>query len=361
LRTACNKELGANPFASAHKVTQARHNILPISKDDWESNYQDLYRNKFGKHSEKKKRTCVKNVRNLKDYIQIMANSEKKNIENKKDGDKLDVCWNGDGGGGRFIASFAIINNTNRKIQLHPFLIFEGTDVRANLEVTLGKLTKQFKELEESEIVVVGKTLKISQYGVFDLCALNCILGKQSHSSTFFDAWTDCTTEHIQNHSGRILTSASCGKEINFLSLDLLDMHLTNHSLEGLPNRKTGNQYGNVVGENLLPLKDIFRYISPLMHIIMGLGNDTFYDLKSTVIGLDNTETENQTTNNNIVEELKNLYEEKESISVKNGNNALEKYIAENDLKKLPHLLENNEKEAEKLAKARYPDGTYKY
>ena len=108
------------------------------------------------------------------------------------------------------------------------------------------------------------------------------------------------------------------------------------------------------MGENLLPLKDIFRYISPLMHIIMGLGNDTFYDLKSTVIGLDNTETENQTTNNNIVEELKNLYEEKESLSVKHGNNALEKNIAENYLKKLPHLLENNEKEAEKLAKARY-------
>ena len=218
LRTACNKELGANPFASAHKVTQARHNILPISKDDWESNYQDLYRNKFGKNADKKKRTCVKNVRNLKDYIQIMANSEKRNLDNLKDGDKLDVCWNGDGGGGRFIASFAFINNTNRKIQLHPFLIFEGTDVRANLEVTLGKLTKQFKELEESEIVVDGKTLKISKYGVFDLCALNCILGKQSHSSTFFDAWTDCTSEHIRNHSGRIHTSASCGKEINFLS-----------------------------------------------------------------------------------------------------------------------------------------------
>ena len=35
LRTACNKELGNNPFASAHKVSQARNNLLSIDKDDW--------------------------------------------------------------------------------------------------------------------------------------------------------------------------------------------------------------------------------------------------------------------------------------------------------------------------------------
>ena len=354
LRTACNNELGANPFASAHKVTQARQNILPINRDDWEINYQDLYRNKCGKNADKKKRTCVKNVRNLKDYIQKMANSEKENLENLKEGDNLNVCWNGDGGGGRFISSFAFTNNKDRKIKLHPFLIFEGTDVRANLEVTLGRLTQQFKELEDSKIKVDGKTLTISQFGVFDLCALNCILGKQNHSSTFFDAWTDCTTEHIRNHSGRSHTPALCAKEIHFLSLKKLEEHLTNHSLESIPNRKTGNQYGNVVGENLLPLKDIFRYITPLMHTIMGLGNDTFNDLKTNVIELDNTETETEHNNKDIVEELKTLYKEKESLSVKHGNNALDKYIAENDLQKLPHLLKNNETEAEKLAKSRY-------
>ena len=78
-----------------------------------------------------------------------MANSEKENLENPKEGDNLNVCWNGDGGGGRFISSFAFTNNKDRKIKLHPFLIFEGTDVRANLEVTLGRLTQQFKELED--------------------------------------------------------------------------------------------------------------------------------------------------------------------------------------------------------------------
>ena len=101
-------------------------------------------------------------------------------MENLNDGDELHVCWDGDGGGRRFIAEFAIINNKDRKITLHPFLIYEGTYVRSNLEVTLGRLTRQFIELEGATILVDGKTLKITQFGVFDLCALNCIIGKQT-------------------------------------------------------------------------------------------------------------------------------------------------------------------------------------
>ena len=91
-------------------------------------------------------------VKNLKSYIQKVAVAEKDNLVNLKSGDSLQVCWDGDGGGGRFVAEFAFINNADRKITLHPFLIFEGTDVRANLEVTLGRLTKQIKELEGATI-----------------------------------------------------------------------------------------------------------------------------------------------------------------------------------------------------------------
>ena len=74
---------------------------------------------------------------------------------------------------------------------------------------------------------------------MFDLCALNTILGKQNHSSTYFDAWTDCPLEHIRNHKNGIHTRAC--KDIKFLSLGDLDKHLTNHSLDSVPKRKTGN------------------------------------------------------------------------------------------------------------------------
>ena len=36
LRTACNKELGYNPFASRHKVEEVRNKKLVIKREDWE-------------------------------------------------------------------------------------------------------------------------------------------------------------------------------------------------------------------------------------------------------------------------------------------------------------------------------------
>ena len=362
LRTACNKELGNNPFASAHKVSQARNNLLSIDKDDWETTYHDLYRNKMGKNADKKKRTCVLNVKNLKSYIQKVAVAEKDNLVNLKSGDSLQVCWDGDGGGGRFVAEFAFINNADRKITLHPFLIFEGTDVRANLEVTLGRLTKQIKELEGATINIEGKELKLEQFGVFDLCALNTILGKQNHSATFFDAWTDCTLEHLRNHSGRIHSSETC-KEIKFLTLEDLEHHLTNHSLNSLPQRKTGRHHGNVIGENLIPLNNIFRYVPPLMHIIMGLGNDVINELKREVNELDEVEAESglqKSHMNDIQVKLKKLYDEQEILQTQHSNNALDKCIAENDLERIHFIKENKVKKAAEDAKKRYKKGKSK-
>ena len=120
------------------------------------------------------------------------------------------MAFDGDAGGGRFVAEFTFLNNLDRKVRLHPFLLYEGTDCRENLEVTLGKLTQQIRDLEGTKITVKGICLKIKLFGVFDLCALNCIIGKQNHSATFFDAWTDCSLEHIQNHSGKTHTPNNC-------------------------------------------------------------------------------------------------------------------------------------------------------
>ena len=90
------------------------------------------------------------------------------------------------------------------------------------------------------------------------------------------------------------------------------------------------------------------------MHIIMGLGNDVFNELKKTVINLDNDESDNDVIKFNVAEDIKKLYCEKELLSIRHGNNNLDKYVAENDLERLPYLLSNSEKEAEKVAKKRY-------
>ena len=277
-RTAHNKIWGSNPYASRHSTEKAKKEILTVNRDDWDATEHDLYLHKTGNKINEKKKTCVFSVKDLKSYIQKNAEAEKKNLSHLKDMDELQVCYDGDGGGGRFVCEFAFLNNIDRKIKLHMFMLYEGTDSRENLEVTLAKLTPQIKQLEGQIIVVDGRRLKIHQFGVFDLSALNTILGKQNHSSTFFDAWTDCRLMHIRNHNGDTHTPEVCGKDIQFLSLEDFDKFYTHHSVESLASRHTGAQYGSVVANNLLPLKDIFHYIPPVMHTglqilyMLGLG-----------------------------------------------------------------------------------------
>ena len=118
--------------------------------------------------------------------------------------------------------------------------------------MTLGKLTPQFKQIEGELIVVDGRRLKIHQFGLFDLAALNAILGKQNHSSTFFDAWTDVRLSHIRKHDGDTHTPDVC-KDKKFLSLEDLDKLYTHHSVEGLATRRKGDHFGSVIANNLLP------------------------------------------------------------------------------------------------------------
>ena len=84
LRTACNKELGYNPFASRHKVEEVRNKKLVIKREDWESSYEELYKNKQGKEARVKKNTCVFTVKNLHQYIEKLAREEAENLPNSK-------------------------------------------------------------------------------------------------------------------------------------------------------------------------------------------------------------------------------------------------------------------------------------
>ena len=230
-RTASNKTLGFNTLASHKKVKQVRKDVLPIHRELWEEGKEMLYKNKQGSNIRKQTETAVLKVKNLRDYIEIIAQSEKENLSHLKDGETLKLCYDADAGGGRFVAEFTFLNCKNELITLHPFVIYEGTDVRDNLEVVLSSFTQQIKDIEGSEIRVENKFLKIEQFGMFDLCALNCIIGKQNHSSTFPDAWTNVRLNHLQNHKNKIHTPSECN-DIDFLSLKEIYKNLTNHSVE---------------------------------------------------------------------------------------------------------------------------------
>jgi hypothetical protein len=129
-------------------------------------------------------------------------------------------------------------------------------------------------------------------------------------------------------------------KDIHFISLQDLDKHYTHHSVENGPKRATGKYFGSVIADNLVPLKDIFRYIPPLMHIIMGLGNNLFNELQRKVIELDKEETnDDQVHQAELKEKLKELYAEKDILSAKHANYNLDKMVALNDTDRIPLVL----------------------
>ena len=230
-RTASNKTIGFNTLASHKKVKHLRKQVLAISREDWQNSNHMLYKNKQGNNTRVQTSTCVLQVKNLNEYIQKIANSEADNLKHLKDGDNIEICYDADAGGGRFVAEFTIINTQDENIRLHPIVIYEGTDLRPNLEVVLSNFTQQFRDMENSIIEIDGEKLIIKQYGIFDLCALNCLMGKQNHSSTFFDAWTNVRLDHIQNHEGKQHIPSKC-TDIKFLNLSEYDKNITHHSVE---------------------------------------------------------------------------------------------------------------------------------
>ena len=61
-------------------------------------------------------------MKGLRSYIQKKPETEKENLAHRKDLGELEICYDGDGGGGKFVCEFAFINSSDQKISLHPFL-----------------------------------------------------------------------------------------------------------------------------------------------------------------------------------------------------------------------------------------------
>ena len=117
-------------------------------------------------------------MENLFEYIVKIAEGESEDIDLSIS--YIPVCFDCDAGGGRFVATFAFLNRKDRSIVLHPILLFEGSDCRANIENTFGEFTESVRQMEGKTVVINNVEVKIKLYGLFDLAALNKIVGKQS-------------------------------------------------------------------------------------------------------------------------------------------------------------------------------------
>ena len=267
--------LGYTPISSQKEVEKVRKRILAVNKEDWAVLKMNIYQNKLGKSKDIPKETTVLLVKDLTTYIEKMAESESAALDVQSG--VLPVCFDADAGGGRFLAVFTFLNREDGDVKLHPFIIFKGSDSRKNLELTFGRFTEDIRNLEGREVVVKNEVLKIKLYGLFDLCALNSIIGKQNHSATFPCAWTNVSKEHLKssNHAGKSHTETEC-KDVKFLSVQNYETNLTHQLVrqKGKTVAKNGKESGNIIATNLCPLKDMSRYVPPLMHLIMGLTND---------------------------------------------------------------------------------------
>ena len=84
--------------------------------------------------------------------------------------------------------------------------------------------------------------------------------------------------------------------------------NITHHAIEKVPESESGKLFGSTVKENIIPLPDMF-IIVPLMHCIMGLGNQVFNDLNRVVKELD--EKENRIENKEYKAKIKSTLSEK--------------------------------------------------
>ena len=61
-----------------------------------------LFKNKQGKNVRVQTETSVLKVKNLRNHVQKIAESESSNLSHLSNGDELNLCYNADAGGGRF-------------------------------------------------------------------------------------------------------------------------------------------------------------------------------------------------------------------------------------------------------------------
>ena len=146
---------------------------------------------------------------------------------------------------------------------LHLFLLFEGSDCRKNMEITMGDFTEAYRNLIDQKVQINKSDVIIKTYSLFDLSALNCLIGKQNHSATFPCAWTNVSKDHLSSniHSCMEHTMKMC-TDIKFLNIyNDYEVNIAKHVVnsKGKNMTKTGKEFGSIISNNLVPMKDIFN------------------------------------------------------------------------------------------------------
>ena len=85
-----------------------------------------LFSQKQGKNVRDQKETTVLRVKDLREYIEKIANSKKDTLEDLNNGDDIDICLDLDAGGGRVVAEFGILSEKSETLKIHHISHISG-------------------------------------------------------------------------------------------------------------------------------------------------------------------------------------------------------------------------------------------
>ena len=271
--------------------------------------------------------------------------------------DKIDIAVSVDAGGKRVVSEVTIVNRSDKQVMPHIMVLFEGTDNYHNLSITLGTLRDGLKELNGSQIFINNKNLKIHIKTVLDGKALSTVMGKQGASATSPCVWTNVTRKHLTSHAGKDHTPKDC-PDIQFLTNEYLRENLKNNAIDvntkGRQGREAmkakGSKHGNVIGTAIINLDDPLDNVPALMHILMGLLNDTLDEMHKEIQFEDKNNEENITVDEEKVIKLEKLEQDLTGFKEEFTEQALASSIVISDKKRLIFMMEGKLTEAENEA-----------
>ena len=291
-------------FPSEHKVEAAKRALKDkVSRDCYNIRFENLQIKSQGEKTHEMEPRPVVSVKNIGQLMQTILENEiddLSELETLEDGTKVvQVVFTGDAGGDSMKHLFMIVNNKEGDLKEHVFLIYEAADTIDNSGIIYHSVREQFEILNNTIFSVNGSNYKVECYGVYDLSEQDMILQKQNSSSTLPCSKCKVTRNHLkaeddQKFNGWKKGDAHdpndencCQKE----KKDIIEFYEKNgrKAAEGDSDkaRKLGKDNENVIGRPLFPYKSTDDLIDPLLHIVMGLGNDNIKHLKKDCDAMD--------------------------------------------------------------------------
>ena len=363
-RTVLNK-FGKNIYPSEKKLMKELERRTNIKNDDYNKETKLIHKNKQGDKKAEVKETEVTIVKDLVKFVSKVVEAESNFLENVA---KIEGAVSVDAGGKRVVSEFTILNRNDNKVKPHIIVLFEGTDNYHNLNVTVGTLRDQIKQLNKSKIKVNDKFVEFNMKTIVDGSALSTLMGKQGASATALCTWTNVTLEHLRNHKKKNHTPTNC-PEIKYLTKDDYRENLLNNAVEvskrgkqqGREAYKTkGKHHGNVIGNPIIDLEDPLENVPAWMHISMGLTNDTLEEFDKEVKQEDEKTKDEDCVDENKVKKLKELEDDLNDFKEEYEEQFIAASMTLSDKRRLQFIRLNNESKAEEEANKSYTIKTKK-